>query len=240
MRDLDRLDDEALRARAAPFLSGQTRHGLRVDVASGVASLDELSRDLRAVTFTSGRRGLYRLGAPGVLDAEELGTAVARSAGLPVVDVYRASAGELYTALPPYGALLGIDLPDLPSRELRTLLSRFGAPAPAGFADAELGEWAQAAILDRTHAGRQLRAVDAVTGTAARHPGEWAIHGDQLIPLGFPGAWQTGPPDTADIEQSYLDGLRSAVAELRPQFTQMRRAVWHDQTTSALQTRGLA
>lgn len=234
MNPLDRLDDEALRVRAAPFLAGQVACGLRVDVASGVASADELSHNLSRATFHTGRRALHRLDAADLLDGEELGTAVARSAGLPVLDIYRVSGGELYTALPDEPLLLGIDLPDLPASELRAILDRFGARPSAAIGDAALGEWAQDAILHRTDAGIQLRAIDLITGTALRHPGEWAIDGDRLIPLGFPGAWRATPFLDADL--SDVESLRSAVDALRPRFVQLRRTSWHDQTAAALRT----
>lgn len=240
MSYLDRLDDDALRERAAPFLAGQGTHGLRVDVASGVAALDELSPDLRRATFKTGRKALYRRANLDNLDADELGTAVARSAGLTVPDVYRASDTELYTSLPDEHMVLGIDLPDLPADELRALLDRFGAPPPAAFVDAELGDWAQAALPDRTQAGRALRVVDAITGTAARHPGEWAIDGGALMPLGFPGAWRSAAVPVLDADRSYLDSIRAAVEQLRPQFAARRRGPWYDRTAASFQALGSA
>lgn len=236
---LDRLDDEALRLRAAPFLAGQlSPHGLRVDVASGVAGLEDVAPGLRRARFKSGRRALYRsAGSADDLDAEELATAVARAAGLDPAEVYRASDSELYTALPDEDMTLGIDLPDLPADELRALLARFGAPLP-DMADAEVAGWAQAALLDRTAAGLKLRTVDGLTGTAARHPGEWAIDGDRLIPVGFPGAWRASTVVPSDAERAYLEAIRPGIDALRPQFERRRRGDWHDRTGAAFQALG--
>lgn len=231
---LDRLDDEALRERAAPFLAGLTAGGLRVDVASGVDALDDVAAGLRRARFKSGRRALYRSASSRMevddLDAQELATAVAEEAGLPVAEVYRASDSELYTALPDGDLLLGVDLPDLDADELRALLDRFAAPVPE-VAEGDLAGWAQAALLDRTAAGRKLRAVDAIIGTVARHPGEWAIDGNQLRPLGFPGAWRSAP---ALLDGSDVDFLRAAVEPLRPRFEQRGRGPWYTQTTQML------
>lgn len=242
MSYLDRLDDEALRVRAAPFLAGQAGHGLRVDVASGVAGFEAVSTGLRRATFKTGRKALYRsvTSAREVddLDADELGTAVAQAAGLSVLEQYRASDSELYTAVPDDDdMLLGIDLPGLPADQLRALLDRFGAPAPE-IADADLADWAQAAILDRTPAGQRLRVVDTITSTAARHPGEWAIDGDQLMPLGFPGAWRSTDVEVLDGDRSYLDSIRSAVDALRPRFERRGRGPWYDRTAASFQALG--
>lgn len=238
---LDRLDDDALRERAAPFLAGQRMPGLRVDVASGVDTLEDVAPGLRRARFKSGRKALYRSAASRAevedLDGAELGAAVAQAAGLNVPEVYRASDSELYTALPDEDMLLGIDLPDLPDDELRAILDRFGAPAPA---DVELADWAQAALLDRTTAGRQLRTVDAITGTAARHPAEWAVDGDRLMPLGFPGAWRTTNAEVADGDRSYLESIRSNVEALRPRFDRRGRGPWYDRTGAMFQTLGSA
>jgi hypothetical protein len=237
---LDRLDDEALRLRAAPFLASQPTPGLRVDVASGVAALDDVA-GMRRATFKSGRKALYRNGTSRadveLLDAEELATAVAAAAGLQVPEVYRASDSELYTALPDDNLLLGIDLPDLPADELRALLDRLGAPAPA---DVDPGVWAQAALIDRTKAGRPLRVVDAITGTAGRHPAEWAVDGDQLTPVGFPGAWRSASAEVLDGDRSYLDSIRANVDALRPRFDRRGRGLWLDRTAASFQALGSA
>lgn len=232
---LDRLDDDALRERAAPFLAGPSRYGLRVDVASGVDALEDVSAGLRRATFKSGRKALYRSATSRAdvedLDAEELAAAVAGAAGLTPAEVYRASDTELYTALPDEDMLLGIDLPDLPADELQALLDRFGAPAPDGV---EIADWAQVALIGRTAAGRPLRVVDAITGTAARHPGEWAIDADRLIPLGFPGAWRSAGTPVLDSDRSYMDSIRAAVEQLRPRFDRRGRGAWHDRTAAVL------
>lgn len=239
---LDRLDDDALRERAAPFLAGPSTHGLRVDVASGVAGLEEVAGTLRRATFKSGRKAFYR-SAPTArdvedLDGEELATAVAVAAGLKTPEVFRASDTELYTALPDEDLTLGIDLPDLPTDDLRALLDRFGTPAP-DIAESELADWAQTALIDRTAAGRQLRTVDAITGTAPRHPGEWAIDGDRLIPLGFPGAWRSAGAPGADVDRSYLETIRPGVEQLRPRFDRRGRGPWHDRTAASFQALGV-
>jgi len=232
-RSLDQLDDDALRLRAAPFLAGPVpAYGLRVDVASGVEALDDVASGLRRARFKTGRKALYRTArSVDDLDSEELATAVARAAGLNPSEVYRASDSELYTALPDEDILLSLDLPDLPDDELRAILDRFAVPAPA---DVALADWAQTALIDRTQAGRQLRAVDALTGTAARHPGEWAVDGDQLTPVGFPGAWRSAGVMPSDAEQSYLDAIRPAIAALRPAFDRRRRGLWYEQMTAML------
>ena len=236
---LDQLDDEALRLRAAPYLAGQGSPGLRVDVASGVEALEDVAPGLRRARFKSGRRALYRSGTSrrGMddLDAEELATAVARAAGLNAPEVYRASDKELYTSLADEDLTLGIDLPDLSDDGLRTMLDRFNAPAPDGV---RLADWAQTALLDRTAAGRKLRTVDAITGTAARHPGEWAIDGDQLIPIGFPHAWRSSTMVPSNAERSYMESIRPAIEALRPVFVQRRRGDWHDRTGAAFQALG--
>lgn len=244
MTRLDRLDDEALRLRAAPFLAGQlASHGLRVDVASGVAGLDDVAPGLRRATFKSGRKAFYRSASStrevDDLDAEELATAVARSAGLDPAEIYRASDSELYTALADDDLMLGIDLPDLPASDLRAMLDRFSAPIP-DMADSEVAGWAQAALLDRTAAGRKLRTVDGLTGTAARHPGEWAVDGDRLTPVGFPGAWRSATVVPSDAERSYLETIRPAIEALRPEFDRRHRGDWHDRTGAAFQALGSA
>lgn len=238
---LDRLDDDALRVRAAPFLAGPNRYGLRVDVASGVEALEDVAGSLRRARFKSGRKALYRTAGSRVevddLDAEELATAVAQAAGLNTPEVYRASDTELYTAEPDDDLLLGIDLPDLPADELRAILDRFAAPAPE-LADSELADWAQAALLDRTTAGRKLRTIDAITGTAARHPGEWAIDGDRLMPLGFPSAWRSAGAAFDGSDRDYLGSIRAAVEALRPRFDRRGRGPWYDRTAAAFQALG--
>lgn len=241
MNYLDRLDDDALRLRAAPLLAAPAAYGLRVDVASGVAGLEDVSAGLRRATFRSGRKALYRSAATrdvSDLDADELGTAVAHAAGIAAPEVYRASDSELYAALPADDAVLGIDLPDLSVADLRAMLDRFGAPVP-DIADAELADWAQTAILDRTDAGRRLRAVDALTGTAARHPGEWAIGGDQVVPLGFPGGWRSADAAVpSDVERSYLEAVRPGIDALRPAFERRGRRAWHDRTAAMFEALG--
>lgn len=237
MSYLDRLDDDALRVRAAPFLAGPNRYGLRVDVASGVEALEDVAGSLRRARFKSGRKALYRTAMSRAevddLDADELATAVAEAAGLTPPEVYRASDTELYTAEPDDDLLLGIDLPDLPANELRAILDRFAVPVP-DLPDGELADWAQAALLDRTPAGRKLRTVDAITGTAARHPGEWAIDGDRLMPLGFPGAWRSRGAMLDESDQDYLGSIRAAVEQLRPRFDRRGRRPWYQQTTQML------
>lgn len=239
---LDRLDDDALRERAAPFLAGPARLGLRVDVASGVDSFEDVSSGLRRARFKSGRKALYRSASSRAdvadLDAEDLATAVAVAAGLNVPEVYRASDNELYTALPDDDMLLGIDLHDLQPEQLRALLDRFDVPVPE-LAASELADWAQAALIDRTPAGRRMRVVDAITGTAPRHPGEWTIDGDQLMPLGFPGAWRSAEPVALDgADRSYLESIRAAVEQLRPRFDRRGRGPWLDRTGAAFQSLG--
>lgn len=240
---LDRLDDEALRERAAPFLAGPgtPAHGLRVDVASGVEAFEDIASGLRRATFKTGRKALYQSAGTvrevGDLDAHELATAVARAAGLDAPEVFRASDSELYTAIPADDMLLGLDLHDLLAGQLQALLDRFGVTSPE-LADSELADWTQAALIDRTAAGRKLRAIDALTSTAARHPGEWAIDGDRLTPLGFPGAWRSSGAMPSDVERSYLESIRPGIDALRSAFERRGRGAWHDRTAAMFEALG--
>ncbi len=238
-RDLDRLEADALLARARPYLSHAGTPGwLAVDVASGVSAEHPLASrtlvQLRKATFHCGRQAYKRVATWRTmdrLDAEELATAVASSVGVKPPEVYRASPTELYTATLPPSARLGLDLPDLPTDELRSLLAHFGVTADV--AEAELSTWAQTALLERSTAGQRLQLVDALTGTPPRHPGEWAIARGDIVPVGYPDAWTATETRIARPGPSEVDTLRHTIASHEPTFGGRHRG-WYQQMMSVL------